>query len=326
MLTYVRDPSHIPEILVSAATDWLRPLASRVLPFPDTGTYRATGSFLAHGFAYLPLQAPDAYTIYLRVSDTRAITRWQLHAPATVLTVAGTAALEMYRDPADVQSGHPQCARTLGAGEFFAAYPGAVYTTRATGSTVQVLAGARDRPRRDAVRGGVLRVRPEGPLLPRTGLAYTGGCIVLISEVSWPDAVPPMDMDDLRTFERVSRMVLNRLADDRKLLTQLVNDVLQDPDSLVASRITLLLNRLSLYQAPDRGSEIRLNMNPWPDNQRVPCAVRVVRVWPGRRGTTSSRSPAQATLWGCVPSGTASVPISRAAAARPRCPWLPDHS
>ncbi|CAM5475409.1 hypothetical protein SCANM63S_01771 [Streptomyces canarius] len=140
LLRQGRGPSRIPEIVVSAAAEWLQPLASRVLPLLDTGTYRAAGAFLAHGFAYLPLQTPDAYTIYLRVSDTRAIARWNVHVPTTVLTVAGATALEMYLNPEDAQSGRPQYARTFGAGEFFAAHPGALYATRTTGSTVQVLA------------------------------------------------------------------------------------------------------------------------------------------------------------------------------------------
>ncbi|MFE9454042.1 hypothetical protein [Streptomyces sp. NPDC006739] len=91
-------------------------------------------------------------------------------------------------------------------------------------------------------------------------------------------------MGGLRKFQRISRNVLDRLADDRELLTQLVNDILHDPDRLAASRVTLLLNRLSLYQAPDRGFEIRLNMNPRPDNQLVPhdhCYAFATRILTG---------------------------------------------
>jgi hypothetical protein len=82
---------------------------------------------------------------------------------------------------------------------------------------------------------------------------------------------------------RISRALLDQLADDRDLLTLLVSGVLHDPERLAASRVTLLLNRLSLYQAPDRGFEVRLNMNPRPDNQRVPhdhcyaCATRILK-------------------------------------------------
>ncbi|MGW2696088.1 hypothetical protein ACWC3Y_30510 [Streptomyces sp. NPDC001296] len=107
---------------------------------------------------------------------------------------------------------------------------------------------------------------------------------MLTSTASWLDAARPPDLDDVRRMQRISRALLNRLADDRPLLTQLVNDVLHDPDRLSASRVTLLLNRLSLYQAPDRGFEIRLNMNPRPDNQLVPhdhCYAFATRILTG---------------------------------------------
>ncbi|MGV9567838.1 hypothetical protein [Streptomyces sp. NPDC003480] len=107
---------------------------------------------------------------------------------------------------------------------------------------------------------------------------------MLTSTASWLDAAPPPDLDDVRRMQRISRAMLDRLADDRPLLTQLVNDVLHDPDRLSASRVTLLLNRLSLYQAQDRGFEIRLNMNPRPDNQLVPhdhCYAFATRILTG---------------------------------------------
>ncbi|MFE2519431.1 hypothetical protein [Streptomyces mirabilis] len=87
---------------------------------------------------------------------------------------------------------------------------------------------------------------------------------------TWLDRVPSLDIPDLREVHRINRALLDQLADDRDLLTLLVSEVLHDPERLAASRVTLLLNRLSLYQAPDRGFEIRLNMNPRPDNQLVP--------------------------------------------------------
>ncbi|MFJ3309673.1 hypothetical protein ACIPSA_43055 [Streptomyces sp. NPDC086549] len=87
---------------------------------------------------------------------------------------------------------------------------------------------------------------------------------------AWLAQVPSLDRPSLREVQIISHDLLNRLADDRALLTRLVNDVLTDPDRLSASRVTLLLNRLSLYEAPDRGFEIRLDMNPRPANQLVP--------------------------------------------------------
>ncbi|MFF7130452.1 hypothetical protein [Streptomyces sp. NPDC008240] len=107
---------------------------------------------------------------------------------------------------------------------------------------------------------------------------------MLTTTASWLDGVPSLDLEDVRKVQRISRSLLNRLAEDRALLTRLVNDVLDDPERLAASRVTVLLNRLSLYHAPGRGFEIRLNMNPRPDNQLVPhdhCYVFATRILTG---------------------------------------------
>ncbi|MER6629016.1 hypothetical protein ABT301_12335 [Streptomyces sp. NPDC000987] len=107
---------------------------------------------------------------------------------------------------------------------------------------------------------------------------------MLNSTGSWLDALEPLDVDDLREFQRTARAMLNRLAGDRELLTRLVDNVLYDPDRMADSRVTVLLDRLSLYQAPDRSFEIRLNMNPRPDNQRVPhdhCYAFATRILSG---------------------------------------------
>ncbi|MEH0576813.1 MULTISPECIES: hypothetical protein [Streptomyces] len=87
---------------------------------------------------------------------------------------------------------------------------------------------------------------------------------------SWLTQVPCLDTPDLTYVQHVSRGILDRIAADRNLLTTLVDEVLQNPDRLAASRVTLLLNRLSLWEAPDRSFELRLNMNPRPENQLVP--------------------------------------------------------
>ncbi|MFJ2566563.1 hypothetical protein ACIO02_27140 [Streptomyces sp. NPDC087568] len=107
---------------------------------------------------------------------------------------------------------------------------------------------------------------------------------MLKTAASWLDRVPSLDLDDLLEVQRISRALLDRLAGDRDLLTQLVNEVLHDQARMDASRVTLLLNRLSLYQAPDRGFEIRLNMNPRPENQLVPhdhCYAFATRILTG---------------------------------------------
>ncbi|CQR61786.1 hypothetical protein [Streptomyces leeuwenhoekii] len=101
---------------------------------------------------------------------------------------------------------------------------------------------------------------------------------------TWLDAVPSLTTPDLRVVQRTSRQLLDRLAQDRPLLSRLVHEISNDPERLAASRVTLLLNRLSLYQAPDRGFEIRLNMQPRPDNQLVPhdhCYTFATRILTG---------------------------------------------
>ncbi|MEU0836039.1 hypothetical protein [Streptomyces sp. NPDC005969] len=87
---------------------------------------------------------------------------------------------------------------------------------------------------------------------------------------SWLDAVPSLDTPDLCAVQDVSRALLDRLAEDQELPTRLVDEIPHDAERLANSRVTLLLNRLSLYQAHDRGFEIRMNMNPRLDNQLVP--------------------------------------------------------
>ncbi|MDX3578111.1 hypothetical protein [Streptomyces sp. FL07-04A] len=117
---------------------------------------------------------------------------------------------------------------------------------------------------------------------------------------SWLSQVPCLDTPDVAYVQHVSCSVLDRIAADRTLLTALVDAVLTDPDRLAASRVTLLLNRLSLWEAPDRSFEIRLNMNPRPENQLVPhdhCYAFATRILAGgyvhvvRRRTDGRRGP-----------------------------------
>ncbi|MER6090022.1 hypothetical protein [Streptomyces bluensis] len=101
---------------------------------------------------------------------------------------------------------------------------------------------------------------------------------------TWLSRVPSLDIPDLREVQRISRRLLDKLADERDLLSRLVSEVPHDPERLAASRVTLLLNRLSIYQASDRSFEVRLNMNPRPDNQLVPhdhCYAFATRILAG---------------------------------------------
>ncbi|MGQ4344104.1 hypothetical protein [Streptomyces sp. SAS_275] len=118
--------------------------------------------------------------------------------------------------------------------------------------------------------------------------------------IPWLKRIPSLDNLDLRDVQQISRELLDRLAADRVLLTQLVDEIPDDPERLANSRVTLLLNRLSLYQAADRGFEIRMNMNPRLDNQLVPhdhCYTFSTRILTGgyvhvvRRRTDSGEGP-----------------------------------
>ncbi|MEU0787788.1 hypothetical protein ABZ341_40440 [Streptomyces sp. NPDC006173] len=118
--------------------------------------------------------------------------------------------------------------------------------------------------------------------------------------IPWLEGIPSLDTLDLRDVQQISRELLERLAADRTLLTQLVDEIPDDPERLANSRVTLLLNRLSLYQAVDRGFEIRVNMNPRLDNQLVPhdhCYTFSTRILTGgyvdvvRRRTDSGEGP-----------------------------------
>ncbi|MEV7145350.1 hypothetical protein AB0O05_02460 [Streptomyces sp. NPDC093084] len=99
--------------------------------------------------------------------------------------------------------------------------------------------------------------------------------------MTWLDDFLAEDCKNVHDVRHSGRSVLERLAGDRALLTKLVDTIPDDPARMAASRVTLLLNRLSLYEA--HGFEIRLNMNPREDNQLVPhdhCytfATRILR-------------------------------------------------
>ncbi|MGW2826511.1 hypothetical protein ACWC24_36845 [Streptomyces sp. NPDC001443] len=131
-----------------------------------------------HGYAYLPLQTPDASTVYLRVSDTRAMTPWRVHVPAVVLAVASVTTLEMYRHPDDAQGGRPQYVRVFSAGEFFTVHPDTLCATRGTAATVQVLATTepvtdREGPLSDAAHTSFARRARQ--YLEQASLAPAGG-------------------------------------------------------------------------------------------------------------------------------------------------------
>ncbi|MEV8568128.1 hypothetical protein AB0436_21545 [Streptomyces sp. NPDC051322] len=148
LLEQGRDPGGIPDIPVAAATGWLAPLTSRILSVLDTGTYRSAGAFLAHGYTYLPVLAKADCGVYLRVAAKSSMSPWPVDAPSVVLVVAGTTAMEMYQEPDDLRGGRPQYARSFGAEQVFAVYPGALCATQSSDDGLQIL--ATNRPPADA--------------------------------------------------------------------------------------------------------------------------------------------------------------------------------
>jgi hypothetical protein len=129
---------------------------------------------------------------------------------------------------------------------------------------------------------------------------------VVNGPATWLDDVPSLASPSLRAMQHDSRLLLNRLAGDRTLLTRFVREIPRAPQRLAASRVTLLLNRLSLCQAPDRSFEIRLNMQPRPDSQLMAhdhCYAFATRVLSRESGWTTLRP------WGCPRASTPRVAV-----------------
>ncbi|MFF7476992.1 hypothetical protein [Streptomyces sp. NPDC008092] len=268
LLVQSKNPAEVPQIDPSHAEGWLGILASKLLSIFDTGTYRAGGSFLAHGYAHLLIELPDEPTTYLRVPAQAGLAPWPVLATSVVLTIAGAMELEMYQEVANSLVLQPHYARAFGPEQVFAVHRDTFCGTR---SSVDAL--------------NLLTIAPPTELggSPLTGDEYASaahrareildqcrGEAFVKNTAPWLMQVPCLDMPDLTYVQHVSLSILDRLSADRNLLTTLVDEVLTLPGRLAASRVTLLLNRLSLWEAPDHSFEIRLNMNPRPENQLVP--------------------------------------------------------
>lgn len=142
LLQQGRDPREIPDIPQQAATGWLEPLASRILSIFDTGSYRAAGSFSAHGYCHLPIPVPDGPAVYLRLGKEFGWHPWPVHTTSVVLAMAGVVDLEVYQEVADGLAEQPQYARSFGPEEAFAVHPGTICSTRTTSDDLQVLVTA----------------------------------------------------------------------------------------------------------------------------------------------------------------------------------------
>jgi hypothetical protein len=147
LLDQGRDPSEIPQILVSEASSWLAPLAARVLSaLNTTAPAPESDAFLAHGHVHLPLPTPDDRAVYLRVAAHSAMEPWPVLATSVVLTVAGTVTLEMYQEVADSLAERPQYARSFGPEQVFAVHPDTLCATQSSADGLQVLATANPMP------------------------------------------------------------------------------------------------------------------------------------------------------------------------------------
>ncbi|MFE9559041.1 hypothetical protein ACFYOD_37045 [Streptomyces sp. NPDC006703] len=274
LLSQGRDPHDIPVITAGATTDWLTRFAPTLLALLDQSSMVGPpGPYLAQHHVHLPLRTGDGPSLVLRVASSSAMAAWPVTTPTVVLTLAGTVELEMYRQQEDMEAGRPQYTRRFGPWEVFAAHPGTLCALQSSTGAVHILATGH----RPGVPGERLPVTDADDAVARARAVLEAGVTVagqegtpVKAQASWLDDVPSLDLPDLRSAERISRDVLNRLANDRALISRLVDEIPHDAERLANSRVTLLLNRLSLYQATGRGFEIRMNMNPRPANQLIP--------------------------------------------------------
>lgn len=142
LLDQSQDCAEIPKIEPSATVGWLAPLTSRIVSVFDGGSYRADGSFLAHGYVHLPLFLPDGPAAYLRVSVDPGMEPWPVHATSVVLTITGSLELEMYQEVADSLAQQPGYVRTYGPQEVFAVHADTLCATRSTAGALHLLAVA----------------------------------------------------------------------------------------------------------------------------------------------------------------------------------------
>lgn len=140
LLNQSKDPTEIPQIDPSHAEGWLSMLASRILSVLDTGTYRADGSFLAHGYAHLPVGLPDGPLTYLRVTTQSGLAPWPVRATSVVLTLSGSLELEMYQEMDDSLAQWPRYASLFGPEEVFAVHAETLCATRSSSDALHLLA------------------------------------------------------------------------------------------------------------------------------------------------------------------------------------------
>ncbi len=206
--------------------------------------------------------------IYLRLPDgTPAAFHTAAHTSIT-LPLTGTLNLALYRDGTDVGNAQPQYLRALRPGQVVVVHAGATVGLSGGLDTAQIVLTHHPlAPAEYQVAAKEARARLADP----TPAEQATGCVWPAGGVTggWLGDVPDLRTVDLATFHAQAD-VLDHLAGDRNLLTYLATSAIYDPERFAASRTTLLLDRIVLCAAEDRGFEIRLNTNPHPGNQRLP--------------------------------------------------------
>lgn len=135
-------PGEIPAIDPSHVVGWRATLVARVLTVFDTGSYRAEGSFLAHGYAHLPVPLAEGPAVYLRLATQCGTVPWPVPATSVVLTIAGSLKLEMYQEVAGSPAQQPSYTRVFRPEEAFAVHAGTLCATRSSVDALQLLAVA----------------------------------------------------------------------------------------------------------------------------------------------------------------------------------------
>ncbi|MGW0778304.1 hypothetical protein ACWD01_32805 [Streptomyces sp. NPDC002835] len=262
------DPRDVPAIAGADITGWSTSLATAVLG--ELGLGNAGGSFLSDGHMYLLVPHPTVCdrTAYVRLPLVSESSPWRAPHAAVVLTLAGALGLEMTA-PQRPELG-PQYVRRFEPESALAVHPGALCCLQSDTSAVQLV-----------VTDGL--PAPIGRALTSEGYQFAVAAVrtrlsrfTAVNRSSrpasagWLDRWPSMDTPRLSGMFQRGTALLEHLADDKNLLTRLVTDIEHHSARLSGSRVTLLLDRLCLYRAPDGGFEIRLNMNPRRVNQEVP--------------------------------------------------------
>lgn len=263
------DTRDVPTVTAGDITGWATPLATVAIGALMNSD--GAGSFLSNGHAYLmvPRHTTGDASAYVRMPLASEAVPWRSAHTAVVLTLAGSTRLELYAEQRPEEG--PQYVRHFPVESAFAVHPEALCLLQSDMAAAQLvvtegLPAPVDRPlTAKEYRIAVVNLRAR---LSRFTLPTPPPTRASLPE--WLDDWPSMNTPDVSRTSDLATDLLDRLAADRDLLSHLVHSIEDDPDRREGSRVTLLLDRLCLYRAPERAFEVRLNMNPRAVNQEVP--------------------------------------------------------